>query len=671
MRHGYYCPDPVGSPAYYEYWNEQRRRRVEGYSVGGRHITGHHYNYLNFTRIKRQMEREGGVKKMVRKRRRMKDFSFPDFWDGDYEYFHLLDIAFHGIEPEELALLELETTIDPDWLDGGHFLLVAKARRKGFSFKNASVAANAYDTIARSYNLFLAYDSEYLFPKGIMTMAIDNLNFYNEHTAWAKRQLIKKRDHRKAGFIEYDDDGRAIEKGYLSEIQAISLRDDPHGTRGKDGTYVFVEEGGQFPNLKESYWVGRSIVEDGGIVTGCMVIFGTGGDMEKGTIDFHQMYYNPKAYNMLPMSNIWDRAAGDSYSSYFFPAYKNKIGFYDKDGNSDIVKAKAAEEARRETIRDNSDDPTDIARYITENAWCGREAFLRIGDNMLPAELANDWLNELEVSRRHLKIGRSGTMLTDKETSVFRPDERLVPLYDFPIRDRKDKGCVVVYQAPYKDSSGAVPNNLYVVVHDPYDQPQGESLGVAYVLKLPNNESKPDDIIVASYVGRPGSQDEYNATLFALARYYNARIQFESDRGNVIQYAKYTDQLELLVEELEIVDKRNNVHFRKLGRGYGMSIGTTYRKTQGLFYLRDWLKAVRSVKADGTKVLNLHAINDPGLLREIIMFDPERGNYDRIMAMVQYVYYLKDREAKMIHTMTRQRKDTDDSNSFWRRQLFR
>ena len=74
-----------------------------------------------------------------------------------------------------------------------------------------------------------------------------------------------------------------------------------------------------------------------------------------------------------------------------------------------------------------------------------------------------------------------------------------------------------------KNQEQQVPLNLYVICHDPYGQNQSAdstSLGAAYVLKRPNNLSHPDDIIVASYVGRPNTQDDYNRNLFMLADYY-------------------------------------------------------------------------------------------------------------------------------------------------------
>ncbi len=171
MKYGRYCDDTPGSLAYYDYWNEQLRRCREGYSVGGVKITGNYYNFLNFTRIKKLVQ-DAETRKMLKVRGNQKTLGFPDFWDGHYEYFWLLDIAQHGCSKEFYEDLSLETTIKEDSLSGGKFLLVGKARRKGFSLVNASVGANAYNTIPRSYTMMLAYDSAYLYPKGIMTMAI-------------------------------------------------------------------------------------------------------------------------------------------------------------------------------------------------------------------------------------------------------------------------------------------------------------------------------------------------------------------------------------------------------------------------------------------------------------------------------------------------------------------
>lgn len=206
LKHGYYTADPKGSLPYMEYWTEQLRRCKEGYTVGDTYITGHHYFYLNFCQIK--LTEDAGKGKATRKKT-----TFPGFWDGDYHFFLALEKA----------------------ANEGKHMIVSKARRKGFSYKNAAIAANIYNTQRDSYTLLCAHDKKYLYPKGIMTMATNNLNFLNEHTAWSKRrQRINQQKHVKASFIE-SVGGQEIEKGYKSEIEAITFKDNPDAARGKDG----------------------------------------------------------------------------------------------------------------------------------------------------------------------------------------------------------------------------------------------------------------------------------------------------------------------------------------------------------------------------------------------------------------------------------------------------
>ena len=84
QRYGYYCPDPEGSPDWYNYWQEQRRRCKFGYTVGGVRITGDHYFYLNFCPILKVEEDITGDPATRRKSRQVKKGSkkvdFPDFF---------------------------------------------------------------------------------------------------------------------------------------------------------------------------------------------------------------------------------------------------------------------------------------------------------------------------------------------------------------------------------------------------------------------------------------------------------------------------------------------------------------------------------------------------------------------------------------------------------------
>lgn len=168
IKNKYYTPDPWGSPAWYEFWEEERKRCLLGYSIGGAKITGEHYHYLNYCPIQKVDVHNS------RGRKAAKIEGFPDFWDGDYNYFWIREIARNGIldclnipleeqniilsleekekEKEFLALynkLFLLYSPVPSNLEGGRDLIIGKSRRKGFEQPHSELimTPNGYTTM--------------------------------------------------------------------------------------------------------------------------------------------------------------------------------------------------------------------------------------------------------------------------------------------------------------------------------------------------------------------------------------------------------------------------------------------------------------------------------------------------------------------------------------------
>jgi hypothetical protein len=499
-------------------------------------------------------------------------------------------------------------------------------------------------------------------------MASNYLNFLNEHTAWAKkRQVVDRQDHKKASFLK-DINGQTVEKGYMSEILALTFQDNPDAARGKDADRIFLEECGVFDNLKASFKATEPSVTDGSLVTGQMVLFGTGGDMEGGgTVDFESMFYNPEPWNLLPVENIWDEGANGTSCGYFFPQYLNLKGFYDQHGNSDIEGAKKHELEMRQHIKDTSKDPSAIDGYIIERPFNPAEAFMQTSSNIFPVAALNEHRNLLIRDRSLSNVGVAGKLYDTKEGVKFRPSSSVRPITKFPHDKNEDSsGAVVIYQSPFSDGTNGVPSGLYFIAHDPYAlDTDGKKLSLAatYVIKRVNNISRPDDMIVASYVGRPDSQDTYNENLFLLAKYYNAKIGFENDRGEVVPYAKRFGLTSWLMEEPELFDKTTGFRLKKLGRKYGISISSSERKGQGIIYLRDWLKTLRTKDEDGKEILNLHQIFELPLLEELIKYNP-KGNFDRVSAMIVAMYYMKSLANEEII------EDDEPEESFFDRDFF-
>jgi len=114
-KHGVYTKEVVDTKEYYDYWDEQERRCLEGYtSPNGIEITGYHYFYLNFFRIQRSIDRTIKGRKVKRR-----DEEFPRFYDGDYDYFWVLEICRNGIDKKDYEKLNLGIDIHPDDLRRG------------------------------------------------------------------------------------------------------------------------------------------------------------------------------------------------------------------------------------------------------------------------------------------------------------------------------------------------------------------------------------------------------------------------------------------------------------------------------------------------------------------------------------------------------------------------
>lgn len=383
-------------------------------------------------------------------------------------------------------------------------------------------------------------------------------------------------------------------------------------------------------------------MRQGSKTLGTMIAFGTGGEEGSGFDGMEELFYHPDSYDCMAFDNVWDAGAMGTKCGYFVPIQQNLDGFIDENGNSLKEQAKEHEELQREKKK-GANDPKALDQYTAEHPFTPQEATLQVTANLFDVTSLKEQYNKIKAHGLESE-GTAGIMYHDKDGKVsFRPSADVSPVYKFPHRKGdKTEGAVVLYQAPYLTKEGEVPHNLYIVCHDPYAQSKStsnESLGAAYVIKRPNNLSKPDDIIVASYVGRPRTQDEYNRNLFMLAEYYNAKIGFENDRGELIAYAKRYRKLHKLQEEFEMLDKRE-LRSRNVKRQYGMHM-TEQRKRQGELYIRDWLITPRHTDEDGKVTLNLHKIYDPALLQELIKFN-HRGNFDRVMAFMVGMYHTRE-----------------------------
>jgi hypothetical protein len=669
-KYGYYCADPSGSPDWVTYWTEQRRRCIQGYTVGGVKITGDHYNYLNFSPILKTEDTT------AKKSRKITDF--PDFWDGDYNYFWAREIARHGIldvgilsnqelesyykAPTEeqanylakyLLKLGLAVKIKPDYLLGGWNIIVGKSRRKGYSFKNASVAVNNYNCRPDSLTIFGAYEKKFLYPKGIFTMANKYVNFLSENTAWVMpRDVINQpgKGHIKASYIEYTQ-GVPVEKGFKSEIMSISFKDDPDSARGKDAYDFIIEESGAFgtPGLLQNTLVAiNDVVMDGDIKTGLITVFGTSGDMEGGTADYAEMFEKPGAFGFMPFQNVWDEDSEDFECGFFHPIQWNMPGYYDEQGNSNQEAALAVEKKQRKYLLDKGATSSAIQKRMQEKPTGPKEAFGSVTLNNFPVLELKRQLEIVQSKNLHKVMGTPVELTYDYETKKVKVKAILSGMANVIYKRKPDnitlEGCPIIYEYPCENT----PKNVYRIGYDPYRQQFGSSLSAIYVYKPVIQGESTKNIIVAEYVGRPYDPDDVNyiASLFAML--YNTQVMYENEVTHVKDWFRKTKKLHLLAAQPDNVISAN-IKNSTVARVYGCHMNDRL-KDAGEKYIKQWLLLVQDYDEFGNPIRTIDRIFSIGLLEELIAFN-RKENFDRIMALMQVMFQDAENEMTKEHTI--------------------
>jgi hypothetical protein len=622
-KYGYYTSALEGSVEWLKFWKEEQRRCIEGYEVSGVKITGHHYNYLNYTRIKAVNFKTG--RKVIR---------FPDFWDGDYNFFWAIEIARNGISQKDFDALKL--FIKTDYLQGNKHIIVAKSRRKGYSYKVAAILSNIYNTIRDTTSVISAYEDKY--AKDTMLKLMDNLNFYNEHTAWKKGRTVDRADHKRAGYFVLDKDGMPIERGYKSEVTKVTFKDNPDASRGKDAYIQIIDEAGVFGTpglLKNTLAATQPSFEAGDYLTGFLILFGTSGDLEGGTADFAEIFNNPEEYNFMPFNNVWDSGADKFKVGFFHPMQWNLEGYYDEQGNSDIEAAVKRELTIREGLYQKSKSQALINKRAMEYPMNPAEAFALSNNNDFPVMELKEVLAKMMPEKTYLKKGQAVELYYDDEGKVqANPDlvGSLEPLYEFKNYD-KQEGAVVIYEQPMDNP----PKYQYIMGYDPYRQDYGSSLGAVIVYKTSVVYTKTHDTIVATYIGRPNTFDEYNRRVAMLAEFYGATILYENEVPAVKSWFLTHKKAHLLESQPDDAIK-NVIKHSAVKRVYGMHMNKQLLDTAEKYYKR-WLLEERDLDGDGVMKMNLHYIPCPGLIQETIRYS-RTVNTDRVSAMFMIMFYL-------------------------------
>lgn len=620
-KHGCYTLAPVGTTDYNKYWEQETDRCKNGYiAPDGEGITGYNYFYLNYSPIFKLVETEYTDRNGDLRKRRERILQFPSFWDYDYYYF--------------CAIEEAEQQ--------GKHMAVLKSRQRGYSFKGASMLVRNYMLIPGSKNFAVASEQKFLIGDGLLTKAWQIMDFLDQHTAWAKQRLVSTRMERVSGYKVTDEFGKQTERGYLSSIVGITLKNDPERIRGTRGKLVLWEEGGKFPDLLDAWRIEQPSVEtDDGVAFGLMIAFGTGGTIGASFEGLKELFYKPNANNVLAFPNIWDDGRENTECGFFVPAYSNLESFdddgnqrfMDKDGNS--LKELAIQNLidQRNKIKDGGASQQSIDRFISERPMKPAEAVLELGKNIFPRKLLMDQLTRIRTNKKLQSMKHIVDLEWDGNGQVKATEKPSGDITNYPLKKGdKPHGSVVIWEYPVKDP----PLGLYIGGCDPYDHDDSftNSLGSTFIFKRVRAGEAWTDVIVAEYSGRPDTAEEYYENVRKLLTFYNARLLFENERKGIYPYFTnkhcdylLADQPDKIISEVfkdSKVQRRKGCHMTKQIRAYG----------EGL--ILEWLL---DEFEEGHP--NVERVYSEPLIEELIENDGVR-NVDRVIALCMVMIYREE-----------------------------
>ena len=544
---GYTRANPL-SYEYREWWHEQKRRCLEGYTVGGIYIPGDYYWYLNFWKIRGKDPKTG-----------RKTLIAPRFVDMDLEYFLAVEKA----------------------RNAGKHLVVVKARQKGFSEKHAALLGKEFTFFAHSQSIITAGEEKY--SNATMRMCIRGLNALKD-TEFYKRRQPDTLEYVQAKY-KIIENGIPAWKGIHSEIYNMTSKNNAQATIGKSPSLIVFEEAGKFPGLIDSFkYIQPALEAEGGEKTGFAIIVGTGGDMEKGAAELEQMFYNPEAYDMMSYKNEYEEDGGQESIGYFVPAWKFKM--VDSEGNSLKEESINYIGTKRETAR-TSKKAQDFINAITQDPLVPSEAFMRTGGNMFNAAILNTQYARLRNEKALTDMADRGRLEWIKDDLGKISSVRFI---------HDENGALLIFEHPDLDENDEVYLNLYVAGTDSYDKDEAntsDSKGSCSIYKMFKDTNSTSNMFAARYTDRPATADKFYEETAKLCMYYKSPNLIEWSNVGIFNWYKNNGFEGYLKERPAIAYA--NVKDSKVNNKYGVDPGT---KLEWLIMYRDYIEQYSEIMYD-------------------------------------------------------------------------
>ncbi|MCP4255523.1 MAG: hypothetical protein GY775_19380 [Candidatus Scalindua sp.] len=659
-------PDTI---EYNKYWDDLEDKGENGFEVEGVRITGRHFFMINFGRFRARPVDQFGNETSTRK-----IWTFLKFVDHQYYMWNELEeCLLEGPYDKMNKVKYLEWFPEKDEEDFQMLKLqnfvISKGRRKGWTAA-IGIGGISYNFTFKesSMSVIAAYEKG---KYGPALRAVHNTKaFLDSKTPWKRRVDIKgTHDHFISGVEIIDEFGVKTKEGYMSEVTALSFKDNAFKAVGESCDFIDIEEAGIFHNLITSYKVSMEpLIRDGETPIGICVVGGTAGDMESGASEgLSTMMYNPSIYNFKAYQNIYEKQNLVTESGWFIDDLwyspitekkeailkidssertkrvldtfdENYITTVDKHGNSYRYLSNLILNRKREKNRKTS--TLAYQKFITQQPKYLSEAFLLNESSPFDTATAKEVLGEIKV---HPPAYRKGTFALTRGIPVFRDNIDLVDVDEYAFTGPDTTGGWVIYEEPIT-LNGEIPTWRYLAGLDPIDFGSDESssegkhsMAATFVIDSITRN------IVAEYIGRPPKADDYFEQVWRGIEFYNAYLLYENNLKSLFSYFKLKNKTHLLANEPDSLKGRTGYNSNKRLKGFH---ATAASNSYARELINTWsLEEVPIGQEEDGQVVympRMYEIKSKGLLQEIILWN-SKGNFDRISALGAVLILLFDR----------------------------
>ena len=560
LRTGRYCSYLPRSKRWDAFWKEQYTRCKYGMTSHGYTITGDNYFFLNFYQLP--------VVDMDKASGEGTNESFPVFFASQYMFFHYLQMC--RVLHKNAALM--------------------KARSIGFSEINASLAARLYTTIKRSRTMITCFKDTYL--NGTFSKLDHALTFINTNAdGFFKPRLTDKALEKKSGY-QVKIDGQFTDFGWRSVVIGINGR-KPSNIRGDRVDLLIYDEAGSWPDLTTAVVQGQELCEVQGVPRGIMLFGGTGGDFGPPLEGLKKIYYNPKAFKILPFRHKWTQDGTTIESGFFLPYFLQSLNpeYMDSRGVCNQTEYKKVLQEERNNLLAV---PEDYLKKCAERCWNAEEAFTLEGQNKFNKMKIADQLAKIRLHKigPRPQVGTIDYTYKSNKHSLENIDgfrwllnSGKVQILEHPVwsdlykeqiekqkKEAEEQG--IDFEAPVYTEM----NDLYVAGID------GIDIGAAQTSKETRDPSDFCIVIkrrafglnepqyVAMYKDRPQNIREAYKIAMCMCRYYNCRINIEATRVGMITWARENKCLQYFM-------KRPRATLTDIKHGTTKQYGTPATKT--------------------------------------------------------------------------------------------